>query len=56
MSNGEIAFLGLVLFAFMAFIGTVGFVSIWSRKKGPKDLPAQHTRMAEAAPALRRAA
>jgi hypothetical protein len=56
MSNGEIAFLGLVLFGFVAFIGTVGFVSIWSRKKAPKDVPAQHARTAEALPALRRAA
>ncbi len=30
MSFGEIAFLVLVLSAFAAFIGTVGFISIWS--------------------------
>jgi hypothetical protein len=32
MSNGESAYLALVLFAFAVFIGVVGFVSIWSRR------------------------
>jgi cell division protein FtsN len=32
MSVGEMAFLGLVVGAFVTFIGSVGFISIWSRK------------------------
>lgn len=31
MSNGEAAFLALVLVAFVTFIGVVGFLSIWTR-------------------------
>lgn len=31
MSNGEIAFLALVLCAFATFMGVVGFLSIWTR-------------------------
>ena len=36
MSQGEAAFLGLVLVAFMTFIGVIGFLSIWSRKPSLK--------------------
>ncbi len=32
MLPGEIAFLALVVTAFTAFIGVVGFISIWSRQ------------------------
>lgn len=31
MPSGEIAYLGLILFAFAAFIGGVLFVSLWTR-------------------------
>lgn len=34
MSSGEFAYLCLVLFMFAAFIGILGFVSIWSRRSG----------------------
>lgn len=36
MSNGEIAYLAMVLFAFATFISVVGFVSIWSRRPAQK--------------------
>ncbi len=32
MSNGEMAYLTLVLIVYAAFMGTLGFVSIWSRR------------------------
>jgi len=38
MSVGEMAFLGLVIGALLTFMGTVGFISIWSRS--PRSLPA----------------
>ncbi|MGE3335247.1 MAG: hypothetical protein AB7I36_16505 [Rhodospirillaceae bacterium] len=34
MSNGEMAYLALVLIVYAAFMGTLGFVSIWSRRPG----------------------
>lgn len=32
MSNGEMAYLALVLIVFGTFMGSLGFVSIWSRR------------------------
>lgn len=42
MSSGEMAFLGLVIFAFLTFIVSVGFVSVWSRKPRPTPEATQH--------------
>lgn len=35
MSQGEVAYFALILFAFVCFIGIVSFVSIWSRRHRP---------------------
>lgn len=37
MSYGEMGYLALVLTGFVAFIGSVGFVSIWSRRPPKVD-------------------
>lgn len=37
MSYSEIAFLGTVLLAFGAFIGCIGFISIWSGRPAKRS-------------------
>jgi len=42
MTNGEIAYLALVLIAFASFVGIVGFISIWSRFPARTRVGASH--------------
>lgn len=37
MSEGEMAYLAMVLTVFAAFIGVLGFVSNWSRRKADQE-------------------
>lgn len=39
MSYGELAFLALVLAGFGAFVGSVGFISIWSALPAKRSHP-----------------
>lgn len=57
MSIGEMAYLGLVGCTYFAFMGTLAFVSIWSRK--PNSPPPAHGRVtppADVTATLRKAA
>ena len=58
MSNGEIAFLGLVILAFGSFAVGLAFVSIWSGRPSSKisAKPDVATQTHTAAPEFKRAA
>ena len=57
MSPGEMIYFTFVLLAFAAFIGAVGFISIWSRGERTKAGKAEHkAESQDQATTIRRAA
>ncbi len=49
MSNGEMAYLALVLIVYASFMGTLAFVSIWSRRPVRSSSAANHSAPAASA-------
>lgn len=57
MTTGEMAYLGLVGCTFFAFMGTLGFISIWSRKpKASQPAQSRVSQQADVTSTLRKAA